>query len=118
TPPCTERIIAAGVRRVVAAMEDPFPLVHGRGFDRLRAAGIDVAVGPGRTAAMLLNQPFLTSVRQGRPFVILKAATSFDGRIAEAAGLRTAVTGPEARRRAQYDRACVDAIGIGSETLL
>lgn len=118
TGPCAERIIAAGVRRVVAAMEDPFPLVHGRGFDMLRAAGVDVAVGPCRTAAVLLNQPFLTAIRQRRPFVILKVAVSFDGRIAEAPGVRTALTGPEARRRAQYDRASVDAIAIGSETLL
>jgi diaminohydroxyphosphoribosylaminopyrimidine deaminase/5-amino-6-(5-phosphoribosylamino)uracil reductase len=113
-----ERIIAAGIRRVVAAMEDPFPLVQGRGFARLRAQGIQVDVGMGRDAAVRLNQPFLTVVREGRPFVILKAAASLDGRIAAGAGERTPLTSPPALRHAQYMRAQVDAIGIGSETLL
>ena len=118
TGPCTERIIAAGIRRVVAAMEDPFPQVNGRGFARLREQGIDVTVGVGRAAAARLNQPFLTSVRQHRPFVILKAAASIDGRVSEAPRARTGITSPAARRRAQYDRAWVDAIGVGSETIL
>lgn len=118
TGPCTERIIAAGVRRVVAAMEDPFPLVGGRGFAALRARGIEVEVGVGRDEAVRLNQPFLTTIRAGRPFVILKAAASIDGRIAAAPGERTPLTSAEARRRAQYDRATVDAIAVGSETLL
>lgn len=118
TGPCTERIIAAGVRRVVAAMEDPYPLVRGRGFSALRAAGIEVDVGTGRAAAVRLNQPFLTTVRTGRPLVIVKAASSIDGRIAAAAGCRTPVTAGAARRRVQYDRAWVDAIGVGSETVL
>ena len=86
TGPCTERIIAAGIRRVVAAMEDPFPLVSGRGFAALRAHGIEVDVGVERRSGVRLNQPFLTTVRDGRPFVILKAATSIDGRIAAATG--------------------------------
>lgn len=118
TGPCTQRIIAAGIKRVVASMEDPFPLVSGRGFATLRAHGIEVQVGVGHDAAVRLNQPFLTAVRSGRPFVIVKAATSIDGRIAAAVGARTALTSAPARRRAQYDRARVDAIGVGSETLL
>jgi diaminohydroxyphosphoribosylaminopyrimidine deaminase/5-amino-6-(5-phosphoribosylamino)uracil reductase len=118
TGPCAERIIAAGVRRVVAAMEDPFPLVRGRGLAALRAAGVDVAVGIGRDAAVRLNQPFLTAVDRGRPFVILKAASSIDGRIAATPGVRTPLTSAAARRRAHYDRAWIDAIGVGSETLL
>src|SRR5439155_6247348 len=118
TGPCTERIIAAGIRRVVAAMEDPFPLVSGRGFAALRAHGVDVLEGVGREASARLNQPFLTAVREGRPFVIVKAATSIDGRIAAAPGARTQLTSGEAQRHAQYVRAQVDAIGIGSETLL
>ena len=65
-------------------MEDPFPLVNGRGFAALRAHGIEVDVGVEHDAAVRLNQPFLTAVRKGRPFVILKAATSLDGRIAAA----------------------------------
>src|SRR5688572_8298844 len=72
TGPCTERILAAGIRRVVAAMEDPFPLVGGRGFAMLRAHGIEVQTGIGYEAAVRLNQPFLTTTRKGRPFVILK----------------------------------------------
>jgi diaminohydroxyphosphoribosylaminopyrimidine deaminase/5-amino-6-(5-phosphoribosylamino)uracil reductase len=118
TGPCTSRIIDAGVRRVVAAMEDPFPQVNGKGLALLRERGIAVTVGVGREAAARLNQPFLTSVRDGRPFVILKAAASIDGRISAAAGSRTAITSAAAIRRAQYDRAWVDAVGIGSETLL
>lgn len=118
TGPCTERIVAAGIRRVVAAMEDPFPLVSGRGIAMLRAYGIEVEVGVERDAAERLNQPFLTAVRLGRPFVILKAATSLDGRIAAAPGLRTPLTAEAARRHAQYVRAQVDAIGVGSETVL
>ena len=117
TGPCTELIIAAGIRRVVVAMEDPFPLVNGRGLAALRAHGVEVEVGLEREAAVRLNQPFLTAVREGRPFVILKAATSADGRIG-LPGRRTPITSAAALRHAQYARAAVDAIGIGSETLL
>src|SRR5258707_8375431 len=115
TGPCTERIIAAGIRRVVAAMEDPFPLVSGRGFATLRAHGIEVEEGLEREAAARLNQPFLVSIREGRPFVILKAATSIDGRIAAAPGARTPLTSAAANRRVQYGRAHVDAIALGSQ---
>jgi diaminohydroxyphosphoribosylaminopyrimidine deaminase/5-amino-6-(5-phosphoribosylamino)uracil reductase len=117
TGPCTERIIAAGIRRVVAAMGDPFPQVNGRGFAALRARGIEVEVGIEHDAAVRLNQPFLTTVRHGRPFVILKAATSLDGRIA-ITGARTPLTSPPSLRHAQYMRAQVDAIAVGSGTIL
>jgi diaminohydroxyphosphoribosylaminopyrimidine deaminase/5-amino-6-(5-phosphoribosylamino)uracil reductase len=117
TGPCTERIIAAGIRRVVAAMEDPFPLVSGRGFSALRAHGIEVDVGIEHDAAVRLNQPFLTAVRKGRPFVILKAATSLDGRIA-VEGERTWLSSMAALRHAQFARARVDAIAVGSGTVL
>ena len=118
TGPCTSRIIDAGVRRVVAAMEDPFPQVNGRGLASLRERGIEVTVGVGREAAARLNQPFLTSVRAGRPFVVLKAAASIDGRISAGPGRRSALTSAAAIRRAQYDRAWIDAVGVGSETIL
>ncbi len=118
TGPCTERIIAAGLRRVVAAMEDPFPLVSGRGFAALRDHGIVVDAGVEREQAVRLNQPFLTFVREGRPFLILKAATSLDGRLAAAAGTRTQLTSQAAARHAHSHRARVDAIAIGSGTLL
>jgi diaminohydroxyphosphoribosylaminopyrimidine deaminase/5-amino-6-(5-phosphoribosylamino)uracil reductase len=118
TGPCTERIITAGIKRVVAAMEDPFPLVSGRGFVTLRDHGVIVETGVEREQAVRLNQPFLTTVRQGRPFVILKAATSLDGRLAAAAGSRTQLTATPALRHAHCQRAQVDAIAIGSGTLL
>jgi diaminohydroxyphosphoribosylaminopyrimidine deaminase/5-amino-6-(5-phosphoribosylamino)uracil reductase len=118
TGPCTDRIIAAGIKRVVAAMEDPYPLVCGRGFETLRASGVEVDVGLQRDAAVRLNQPFLTVLRYGRPFVILKAATSLDGRIAAGPGERTQLTSAPAMRHAQYTRAAVDAIAVGSETIL
>jgi diaminohydroxyphosphoribosylaminopyrimidine deaminase / 5-amino-6-(5-phosphoribosylamino)uracil reductase len=118
TGPCTDRIIAAGIHRVVAAMEDPFPQVSGRGFAVLRAHGIQVDVGICADEAARLNQPFLTTIREGRPFVILKVATSLDGRIASGQGRRTAITSRAALRHAQYQRAIVDAVGVGSETVL
>lgn len=118
TGPCTERIAASGIRRVVAAMEDPFPQVRGRGFAQLRSRGIAVDVGVEHRAARLLNLPFFTFVREGRPFVILKAATSLDGQLAAAPGQRTQLTSAAADRHAQYYRAQVDAIAVGSETLL
>jgi diaminohydroxyphosphoribosylaminopyrimidine deaminase / 5-amino-6-(5-phosphoribosylamino)uracil reductase len=118
TGPCTDRIIGAGIRRVVAAMEDPFPQVSGRGFAVLRDHGIQVDIGVCAEEAARLNQPFLTTVREGRPFVILKAATSLDGCIAAGPGQRTAITSREALRHAQYQRAAVDAIAVGSETML
>jgi diaminohydroxyphosphoribosylaminopyrimidine deaminase/5-amino-6-(5-phosphoribosylamino)uracil reductase len=118
TGPCTERIIGAGIRRVVAAMEDPFPLVGGRGFAMLRAHGIEVRTGVGYEAAVRLNQPFLTTTRKGRPFVILKAATSLDGRLAAAPGQRTQLTSARAITHAHYVRAQADAIAVGSETIL
>jgi len=118
TGPCTERIIAAGIRRVVAAMEDPFPLVGGRGFAMLRANGIEVQTGVGYDAAVRLNQPFLTTTRLGRPFVSLPAATSLAGRIAGGDGRRTQLTSARAMTHTHYVRACIDAIAVGSETIL
>ncbi len=118
TGPCVERIVEAGVRRVVAAVEDPNPLVQGKGFAHLRAHGITVDVGIGADAARRLNQPFFTLMLDRRPFVVLKAAISADGYIAEAPGVRTTLTSAEADRHAHRFRAEVDAIGIGSETLV
>ena len=118
TGPCTERIIAAGITRVVAAMEDPFPLVRGRGFQILREHGISVSTGVGRDEALRLNGPFCTSILEGRPFVILKTATSVDGRLAAARGERTQLTSIAAARHAHGMRAQVDAIAVGSGTLL
>jgi diaminohydroxyphosphoribosylaminopyrimidine deaminase/5-amino-6-(5-phosphoribosylamino)uracil reductase len=118
TGPCAARLVEAGIARLVAAMEDPNPLVRGGGFAYLRAHGVDVTVGVGAVAAAAMNQPFLTLIRQRRPFVILKAAASVDGRIAARPGERTALTSAAANRHAQRVRAEVDAVGIGSGTLL
>ena len=118
TGPCTRRIIAAGVARVVAAMADPNPLVSGRGFDELRASNIQVEVGVLGAEAARLNRAFTTVQTEGRPLVIAKAATSLDSRIAAAPGVRTQLTSAAANRRTQRLRASVDAVGIGSGTLL
>ena len=118
TGPCVTRIVDAGVSRVVAAVEDPNPLVHGEGFAYLRARGVGVEVGLGEQTAIRLNQAFFTRMREGRPFVVLKAATSLDGRIAEAPGRRTPLTSVAANRHAHRLRAEVDAIGVGVGTIL
>ena len=118
TGPCVDRIVEAGVKRVVAAVEDPNPLVSGRGLAYLREHGVDVEVGPGRDASIRLNQPFFTLMREGRPFVVLKAATSLDGYIAAAAGQRTALTSADADRHAHRVRAEIDAIGVGVNTVI
>jgi len=118
TGPCAQRIVDAGIRRVVAAMEDPNPLVRGQGFARLREHAVDVEVGVGAAPSARLNQAFLTLMRERRPFVILKAATSLDGCIAETAGTPTRLTSAAANRHAHAFRAEVDAIGVGVGTVL
>ena len=118
TGPCVARIADAGITRVVAAVQDPNPLVRGRGFEFLESRGIRVEVGTGRAAAVLLNQPFFTLMNEGRPFVTLKAAVSADGYISEAPGRRTALTSEAANRHAQRIRAEIDAIGVGVGTVL
>ncbi|HUQ89034.1 MAG TPA: bifunctional diaminohydroxyphosphoribosylaminopyrimidine deaminase/5-amino-6-(5-phosphoribosylamino)uracil reductase RibD [Vicinamibacterales bacterium] len=118
TGPCTKRIIAAGIARVVAAMPDPNPLVAGKGFAELRAHGVRVDVGIVEQEALRLNRAFTIVQTEGRPMVIAKAATSLDSRIAAAPGVRTPLTSAAANRRTQRLRAGVDAIGVGSGTLL
>jgi diaminohydroxyphosphoribosylaminopyrimidine deaminase/5-amino-6-(5-phosphoribosylamino)uracil reductase len=118
TGPCASRIVDAGVRRVVAALEDPNPLVSGRGFALLRAHGVTVDVGTGADRAAALNQPFFTLMRAGRPFVILKAAVSADGYIAESPDRPTRLTSEPADRHAHRMRAEVDAIAVGVGTIL
>jgi diaminohydroxyphosphoribosylaminopyrimidine deaminase / 5-amino-6-(5-phosphoribosylamino)uracil reductase len=117
TGPCTRRIIDAGIARVVAAMTDPDPRVSGRGFQQLREAGVAVETGLGEAAARRLNQAFISVKTRGRPLVMLKAAASLDARIATP-GERTKLSSPEADRKTQHLRAAVDAIAVGSETLL
>lgn len=118
TGPCVERIVAAGVARVVAPLEDPNPRVSGEGFRYLRAHGISVDVGVRRDVASRLNRSFFTYIRARRPFVTMKIATSLDGRIAARPGIRTQLTSEVALQHVHYARACADAIGIGSESVL
>lgn len=118
TGPCTKRIIAAGITRVVAAMPDPNPLVSGKGFEELRAHGIHVDVGVLADEAARLNRAFSLVQAEGRPMVIAKSAMSADSKIASAPGVRTQISSAEANRRTQRLRASVDAIAIGSGTLL
>jgi len=118
TGPCVDRVVAAGITRVVASSEDPNPLVAGRGFERLRQHGIDVLVGPGHERAARLNRPFFTFIRTGRPFVIVKAATTLDNYVTLRRGERAQISSSESVRHAHETRAEVDAIGVGSETVL
>jgi diaminohydroxyphosphoribosylaminopyrimidine deaminase/5-amino-6-(5-phosphoribosylamino)uracil reductase len=118
TPPCADALIAAGIRRVVAAVEDPDPRVSGRGLAMLRAAGIRVDSGLCAEEAADLNAGFFLRVREGRPLVSLKLATSLDGRIATHAGESQWITGEAARRRAHLLRATHDAILVGTGTAL
>jgi diaminohydroxyphosphoribosylaminopyrimidine deaminase / 5-amino-6-(5-phosphoribosylamino)uracil reductase len=118
TGPCSVAIAEAGVRRVVAAVTDPNPKVAGGGFRYLRDRGIDVTTGIMQREASRLNDVFFTNVRHARPYITIKIAVSRDNGIAAAPGVRTSLTSRDANRHAQRYRAEVDAIAIGSETLL
>jgi diaminohydroxyphosphoribosylaminopyrimidine deaminase/5-amino-6-(5-phosphoribosylamino)uracil reductase len=118
TPPCTDLIIAAGIRRVVAAMQDPNPLVAGRGLESLRAAGVETACGLLEGEARELNRNFVTRMTQGRPWITLKWAQSLDGRIAARPGERTSLSGPESRLRTRLLRAAHPGILVGIGTAL
>ena len=116
TPPCSDALIAAGIARVVAAVEDPDPRVSGNGIARLHAAGMAVETGLCAAEAAELNAGFFSRVTQGRPLVTLKLATSLDGRIATASGESRWITGAAARERAHLLRATHDAVLVGSGT--
>lgn len=116
TPPCTEALINAGIERVVCPIEDPNPLVSGRGFQRLRNAGIEVVTGILADEAARLNEKFICWHKEQRPFVHLKLAMSLDGRISLADSVSTALSGDVARERVQSLRHEHDAILIGGNT--
>ncbi len=118
TPPCADALIAAGVRRVVVAIEDPDPRVAGAGLRRLREAGLEVETSVCAAEAADINAGFFTRLRLGRPLVTLKLATSLDGRIATASGESRWITGSPARQRGHALRACHDAIMAGTGTIL
>src|SRR5580700_9158073 len=128
TPPCTDALIAAGVRRVVASMPDPNPKVSGQGFEKLRAAGIHVEVGRLEAEARRLNEAFARYIRQGVPLVTLKTAMTLDGKIApppvsspkHTPGIPAGgwLTGVQARAHVHEQRHQSDAILVGVGTIL
>lgn len=118
TPPCCDALVAAGIARVVTALDDPDPRVCGAGHQRLRDAGITVVRGVGAPEARRDLAGFLTRIVWNRPQVILKLAVSADGKIAARPGASTAITGPEARARVHLLRAQCDAIMVGMETVV
>ena len=118
TGPCSEALIAAGIKRCVIALEDPDPRVSGAGIRRLAEAGIETLTGPCEQEARHLNAGFLMRVTQGRPMITLKTATTLDGRVATAKGQSQWITGAPARAFAHGLRAENDAIMIGIGTAL
>jgi diaminohydroxyphosphoribosylaminopyrimidine deaminase/5-amino-6-(5-phosphoribosylamino)uracil reductase len=118
TPPCAPLVAEAGLARVVVAIRDPDPRVSGRGLGRLRRAGVRVSLGVCAAEAESLNRRFLTAARRRRPFVLLKAALTLDGRIATASGRSKWLTSPAARRQARALRRLHDAVLVGIGTAL
>lgn len=116
TPPCTEKILASGIRRVFIAMEDPNPVASG-GIERLRSQGLTVTCGILKERAEALNEGFIKHVRTGRPFVIAKSASTLDGRTATSTGHSQWITGEKARRHVHELRHAVDAILVGIGTV-
>jgi diaminohydroxyphosphoribosylaminopyrimidine deaminase / 5-amino-6-(5-phosphoribosylamino)uracil reductase len=118
TGPCTQAIIAAGVKRVVAAMSDPNPAVAERGFAELKRAGIEVELGAGAEAARELNEDFAKWIRTGLPFVTQKTALTLDGQIAARKGSATWLTSEASREEVQRIRHRADALLTGIGTVL
>ncbi len=118
TPPCADAIVAAGIKRVVSAIEDPNPAVAGRGHARLRAAGIALDIGLGVEEARRAHAGHVLRMREGRPRVLLKLAISADGKAGLAGPRPMAITGEPARARVHLMRAMNDAILIGIGTAL
>ncbi len=117
TPPCTEKVVASGIRRVVAAMNDPNPGVKGGGLDYLKSCGISTTVGVCEKQAKKLNEIFIKYALTKRPFTIVKCAATLDGRIATKTGDSRWVTGEESRRFVHQLRHAVDAIMVGINTV-
>jgi diaminohydroxyphosphoribosylaminopyrimidine deaminase / 5-amino-6-(5-phosphoribosylamino)uracil reductase len=117
TGPCADALIAAGVARVVTAMEDPDPRTCGAGHTKLKASGISVQTGVRAAAARATFAGFLTRITKKRPYVILKMGVSADGKIAAAPGQRTTITGLETKSRVHLLRAQCDAVLVGAGTM-
>lgn len=117
TPPCVDAIVQAGITRVVCAMVDPDPHVGGQGLTRLRDAGIDVSLGEGCAEVEQQLRPYLHHRRTGRPFVVMKMASTLDGRTAAADGSSRWITGEDARHEVHRLRSESDAIVVGAGTV-
>jgi len=118
TPPCTDVLIEAGIKRVVAPIEDPNPLVSGKGFQKLREAGIEVVTGILAEEAAKLNEKFICWHKKKRPFVHLKLAMSLDGRISLNTSVSTGLSSGSALKRVHELRHEYDAILVGANTAL
>src|SRR5450631_1137217 len=120
TPPCTDAIIQAGIRRVVVASDDPTEKASGRGLGILRDEGVEVIVADGEvaSAARLLNQAFRKHARVGRPWVLFKSAMTLDGKVATRTGDSQWISGEDSRELAHRWRASVDAVVVGIGTAL
>src|SRR5262249_52741522 len=118
TPPCTEAVLRAGIARVVAAIEDPFPQVSGQGAERLRAAGIAVDFGPCAELARRQNAPYLRLLSSGRPYVHAKWAMTLDGKIATRTGGSKWISNAASRSVVHALRGRMDGIVIGIGTAL
>jgi diaminohydroxyphosphoribosylaminopyrimidine deaminase/5-amino-6-(5-phosphoribosylamino)uracil reductase len=118
TPPCTEALINAGIARVICPIEDPNPFVSGKGFERLKEAGIEVVIGPMAEEAAKQNEKFIYWHRNKRPFVHLKMAISLDGRIATRTGDSRWITGESSLKRVHEMRSEFDAILVGANTVM
>ncbi|HEY1834983.1 MAG TPA: bifunctional diaminohydroxyphosphoribosylaminopyrimidine deaminase/5-amino-6-(5-phosphoribosylamino)uracil reductase RibD [Solirubrobacteraceae bacterium] len=120
TPPCTDAILQAGIRRVVVASDDPTEKAAGRGLGILRDEGVEVVVADGELAATarLLNQPFRKHARVGRPWVLFKSAMTLDGKVATRTGDSKWISGEDSRGLAHRWRAAVDAVAVGIGTAL
>jgi len=118
TPPCTQAILAASIRRVVAGMKDPNPVVSGRGIRQLRRGGVTVDVGILREECRELNGPFSKFITTGKPFVTLKAAISLDGKVATRSGDSRWVSSQASRNYVHRLRQAMDAVMVGIGTVL
>ena len=120
TPPCTEAIVAAGIKRVVVASDDPTEKANGRGLGILRDEGIAVEMLNGEiaNAARLINQPFRKHARTGRPLVVMKSAMTLDGKVATSTGDSQWISGEDSRARAHRWRAELDAVVVGIGTAM
>lgn len=118
TPPCADALIAAGISRCVAAMQDPFEAVAGKGFEKLRQAGIEVSVGLCEKEARELNQPFLKRASgDSSPYLFLKAAATLDGKLATRTGQSQWISNEACRRRVHELRQAFEAVAVGVQTI-